>query len=182
MSPLPTSSSPESPQSAQPTAAQPHELPARPQPEPIRFYKTSWVDHSAGYLLRRFGLGLAAALLATVGAFGLWLGYGGLRISESAGWLRALVVAAFVLCSAMAYVRTWGGYARPADGSLDESAFRSIKVIGFVGVLLAYAVRSAVEAPGERLRRMDYDAAVERFERLTSKRSGNPARRTQRKR
>ncbi|WP_059010828.1 hypothetical protein [Streptomyces specialis] len=151
-----------------------------PRPDPIRFYGTSWVEHTGGYAARRAGLAVATALLTAAGALVLWLGYLGLRNSETAGWLRALVVLAFVICTVMAFMRTWAGYARPADDTVDESAFRSIKVVGFVGVLLAYLLRTLVEAPGEKLRRMDYDAALDRHRRLTSKRSRNPARRKRR--
>ncbi|MGK5532605.1 hypothetical protein [Streptomyces sp. URMC 129] len=148
-----------------------------PRPDPIRFYGTSWVGHTGGYAARRAALAAATVLLTAAGALVLWLGYLGLVNSGTAGWLRGLVVLAFVVCTVMAFMRTWGGYVRPADGTVDESAFRSIKVVGFVGVLLAYALRTLVEAPGEKLRRMDYDDALARHRRLTAKRSGNPARR-----
>lgn len=148
----------------------------RPQPDPIRFYGTSWVDHSRGYGARRFALGLGASLLAALGVLGLKLGYNGLTLSQSASWLRILVIVAFAGCTAMAFTRAMSGWTRPRAAGEDEAAFRSIKIIGFVGILLAYALRSAVEAPGERMRRMDHEAAVEAYERLTSKRSRNPSR------
>ncbi|WP_326598454.1 hypothetical protein [Streptomyces sp. NBC_01803] len=151
-----------------------------PRPDPIRFYGTSWVEHTDGYAVRRAGLAVGTLLLTAAGALVLWLGYLGLRDSGTAGWLRALVVLAFVVCAVMAFMRTWAAYARPADNAVDESAFRSIKVVGFVGVLLAYALRTLVEAPGEKLRRMDYDEALTRHLRLTAKRSRNPARRKRR--
>ncbi|MGW8848454.1 hypothetical protein ACWGNE_11785 [Streptomyces xiamenensis] len=149
----------------------------RPQPDPIRFYGTSWVDHTRGYGARRFALGLGASLLAALGILGLKLGYNGLTLSQSASWLRVLVIVAFAGCTAMAFTRAMRGWTRPQPSAgADEAAFRSIKIIGFVGILLAYALRSAVEAPGERMRRMDHEAAVEQYERLTSKRSRNPSR------
>jgi hypothetical protein len=146
-----------------------------PRPEAIRYYGTSWVDHSGGYALRRVGLGIAALLLAAAGGLLEFLVFAGV----GAAWLQGLAVLALALCSAMAFVRTWGGYARPAgdDARVDESAFRSIKVVGFVGVLVAYALRTATEAPGERLRRTGYEAALERHHRTIAKRSRNPARR-----
>ncbi|MEO3753334.1 hypothetical protein [Streptomyces sp. B6B3] len=149
-----------------------------PRPASIRFYGTSWVERSGGYLPRRVGLGLVALLLAAGAAGLLTFVYAGLSGSGTAGWLRALVVLALAMCTAMAFLRTWGGYTRPRGGAeVDESAFRSIKVVGCVGVFLAYALRTAVEAPGERLRRQEYDAAVERHRRLVAKRSRNPSRR-----
>ncbi|RKN42914.1 hypothetical protein [Streptomyces hoynatensis] len=154
-----------------------------PRPEPLRFYGTSWVDHSRHYGLRRAALTAGAALLTLAGVLVLWLGYVGLVGTGSGGWLGTLVVLAFVLCTALAFTRAWSGYVRaqPADGP-DESQFRTIKVVGFVGLLLAYTLRSLAEAPGERLRRADYEAAVERHKRRTVRRSGNPARRRERRR
>jgi hypothetical protein len=146
-----------------------------PQPEPIRFYGTSWVDHSRLYVLRRFALGLGAFLLATLGVVLLRWGYEGLYIAESAGWLKMLVVLAFAICSSVAFTRTWAGYKRPAPG--DEHAFRSMKAIGFIGLLLAYGLRSGIEAPGEGLRRAEYEAALDQHRKAVSRRSGNPARR-----
>lgn len=154
----------------------------QPRPEPIRFYGTTWLDHSGGYGLRRFGLGLGAMLLAALSVLLLRLGYAGLQLSDTAGWLRMLVVVAFGLCSAMAFSRTLSSYTQPSGRSLgDDASFRSIKVIGFIGVLLAYALRSAVEAPGEKLLRRDHEAAVRQYEQLHAKRSGHPARRRKRK-
>ncbi|ARQ69387.1 hypothetical protein [Streptomyces marincola] len=153
-----------------------------PRPEPIRFYGVSWVDRSGGYMARRVVLTVAALLLAVLGATVLWLGYAGLDDSGTAGWLRAMVVIAFAICTAMAGLRTWIRYTRPApENAVDESAFRSIKVVGFVGVFFAYGLRSAIEAPGERLRRADYDAALDRYRRRTERRSGHPARKGRKK-
>ncbi|WP_103500661.1 MULTISPECIES: hypothetical protein [Streptomyces] len=149
-----------------------------PKPEPIRFYGTSWVDHSRMYTLRRFGLGLAAVSLAALGILVLRLAYSGLYIADSAAWLTMLLVVAFAICSSVAFTRTWSSYKRPVPG--DEHAFRSIKAIGFIGILLAYGIRSGMEAPGEGLRRAHYDEATDLYRRRTSKRSGNPARRRKR--
>ncbi|MDB1086685.1 hypothetical protein PJ985_03770 [Streptomyces sp. ACA25] len=153
----------------------------RPQPEPIRFYGTSWVDHSRMYTLRRFALGLGAVLLTVCGVVVLRVAYAGLQVSDAAAWLNIMAVVAFAICSSMAFTRTWSSYVRPMRGRADELSFRSIKVIGFLGVLLAYAMRSAYEAPGEKLLRRDYETAVEQHDRLHSKRTGNPARRKKRR-
>ena len=75
----------------------------------------------------------------------LTLVFGGVGTS---GWLQVLAVIALVLCAVMAFTRTWNGYTQPAESGADESAFRSIKVVGFVGVFLAYALRTVVEALG----------------------------------
>jgi hypothetical protein len=146
-----------------------------PRPEPIRFYGTSWVDHSRLYGLRRFGLGLGAILLATLGVVALRLSYEGLYIADSASWLTMMLVVAFAICSSVAFTRTWSSFKRPVPG--DEHVFRSIKAIGFLGLLLAYGLRSAMEAPGEGLRRGQYEAALDQHRKGIGRRSGNPARR-----
>jgi hypothetical protein len=51
----------------------------------------------------------------------------------------------------------------------------SLRIIGFIGVLLAYALRTCTEAPGEKLRRAEYEEARARHERLRTARTGNPA-------
>lgn len=164
----------------------PAQSPSEPRPEPIRFYGTRWVDRSGGYRLRRVALFVGALLLTAAGALVLTLGYGGLAGAETPGWLGALVALAFAICTALAFVRQWLRYTRPApeargdEARADESAFRSLNVVGFVGVLAAYTLRSAVEAPGERLARASHEEALERHRRLVAKRSRNPARRERR--
>ncbi|GAA1927882.1 membrane protein [Streptomyces sodiiphilus] len=148
-----------------------------PRPEPIRFYGTSWVDHSRMYHLRRFLLGLGAVLLAALGALVLRSVHDGLLLSGTAGWLRILVVLAIALSSAMAFTRMWLMWNRSHDRRTEDPGFRSILLVGFIGVLLAYGLRSALEAPGEKLLRRDYETALESHRRLNSKRSRNPARR-----
>ena len=156
-----------------------------PEPEPIRFYGTRWVDHSAGYLPRRVGL-TAAALLGTVlGWVLIVLAYQGLEMSTVGPVLNMLVVGAFLVCVVLAFVKTWSGFVRPRGAPRDEGAERSkhsIRGLGVVGVLLAYGIRSLVEAPGEKLRRAEYDAAVRQYERRRTSRTGNPAIRAQAKR
>ncbi|MEV1007707.1 hypothetical protein [Streptomyces sp. NPDC049881] len=152
-----------------------------PAPDPIRFYGTTWVDHSGGYALRRVLLTLAATVLTLLGLLLLWLCVLALTGTDTASWLRSLVILALVLCTAITFTRAWTGYVRPRPANAtDESAFRSIKIVGFVGLLLAYALRSTVEAPGEKLLRQDHEAALERHRRRTGRRSGNPKRRKRR--
>lgn len=148
-----------------------------PRPEPIRFYGTCWVDHSSGYLLRRIGLGVGALVAAVAGAMVLRLSYQGLFIAEVSGWMKMLVIVAFAVCSALAFSRTLSSYTRgPESGSTaPDSSMRSVKAVGFIGVLFAYAVRTAVEAPGEKLLRAEYEQALARHRRLRSSRTGNPA-------
>lgn len=149
-----------------------------PEPEPIRFYGTTWVDHSDGYLPRRIGLTVATFLAVAVGGVLLVLGYQGLEIASVGTVLNVLVVGAFAACTALAFGKTWSGFVRRREGPADDGAERSmhsIRGIGFVGVLLAYGIRSLMEAPGEKLRRAEYDAAVRQYERRRTTRTGNPA-------
>ncbi|RLU85764.1 hypothetical protein CTZ27_25630 [Streptomyces griseocarneus] len=136
--------------------------PAGPQPEPIRFFGTTWVDHSGGYVLRRAAVGLGALFAAVAGAVVLRLGYEGLTIAKVGTLVNVLVIGAFALCTALAFRRTWEGFgSRPAPAA-DASAERSLQsmlLIGFIGSLLAYALRTLVEAPGEALHRREYEAA-----------------------
>lgn len=155
------------------------EDPDRPQPEPLPFYGRTWAGHSGGYALRRLGLGLGAVSLAALGALVLRLAYEGLAVSQVGGWLRVMTVVAFAVCSSLAFSRTLSRYARrPANvDEARERSMRSIMIIGFIGVLLAYALRSLVEAPGEKLRRAEHEQAVKQYERRRSTRTGNPAKR-----
>ncbi|WP_308416910.1 hypothetical protein [Streptomyces sp. AJS327] len=149
-----------------------------PTPEPIRFYGTTWVGHSGGYALRRIGLGVGSVLSAALGAVLLRLAYEGLTIAEVGGWVNVLIVVAFALCSSMAFSRTLATYTRaPEDDASPgpDGSLRSVKAIGFIGVLLAYALRTLVEAPGEKLRRAEYEQALERATRRRTSRTGNPA-------
>ncbi|MBU7598249.1 hypothetical protein JGS22_011630 [Streptomyces sp. P38-E01] len=148
-----------------------------PQPEPILFYGTRWVDRTDGYVPRRIGLGLGA-FLATLAGAGLYLlAWQGLAFSEAPGWVNSLVIGAVAICTVIAFVKSWNGYVRPTAGRDEsvESSMRSLRMIGFVGGLLAYALRSLVEAPGEKLRRTAYDAESRAYERRRVTRTGNPA-------
>ncbi|EST20824.1 hypothetical protein N566_28100 [Streptomycetaceae bacterium MP113-05] len=155
------------------------EDPNRPRPEPILFYATTWVDHSGGYALRRLALGLGALLLAAGGALVLRLAYQGLNVAQVGDWVRTMAVVAFAVCSSVAFTRTLSRY-RHRPESVDEArerSMRSIIAVGFLGLLLAYALRSLVEAPGEKLLRAEHEQALKRYRRGRTTRTGNPARR-----
>jgi hypothetical protein len=161
----------------------PDEDPNRPRPEPIRFYGTTWVDHSGGYAFRRLALGLGALLLGALGALVLRLAYQGLGVAQVGDWVRVSTVVAFAVCSSVAFTRTLSRY-RSRPEVVDEArerSLRSIVVIGFLGTLLAYALRSLIEAPGEKLLRADHEQAVKRYERGRTTRTGNPAKRRRRR-
>ncbi|MEU3355932.1 hypothetical protein [Streptomyces sp. NPDC037389] len=151
---------------------------AGPQPESIRFFGTTWVDHDGGYALRRVGVAVGSLAAAAAGAFVLRLGYEGLAIAKVGGLINAMVVVAFAVCSALAFRRTWERFVRRPEAPVDAAAERSmqsIMMIGFLGTLLAHFCRSLVEAPGEKLHRAEYDRARARHERLRTTRTGNPA-------
>ncbi|MBQ0868197.1 hypothetical protein ACH4RA_33000 [Streptomyces smyrnaeus] len=151
--------------------------PDAPAPEPLRFYGTTWVDHSGGYALRRVALGVGAALAAVAGAFVLRFAYQGVVLADIGSWASVLLVVAFAVCSALAFSRTLTHYGRrPSEREASaESSMHSIRIVGFIGVLLAYALRTCVEAPGEKLHRAEYEAALDRHERQRTARTGNPA-------
>ncbi len=139
-----------------------------PRPEPIRFFGTTWVDHDGGYALRRVGAGLGALVAAAAGALVLRFGYEGLTIAKVGNLVNILVAVAFAVCTALAFRRTWEGFSRRPDPAGDAGAERSMQsmlLIGFIGSLLAYALRTLTEAPGEKLRRKEYEEAVARYER-----------------
>jgi hypothetical protein len=156
--------------------------PAGPRPEEIRFFGTTWVDHSGHYGLRRAGLAVGALVAAAAGCLVLRFGYQGLEIADVGGFVNILVIVMFAICSAIAFRRTWEGFdRRPADPAREDS-LRSLKAIGFIGSLLAYAFRCLKEAPGEKLRRTEYETARARYEKRRGTRTGNPAARKKPKR
>lgn len=149
--------------------------PGGPRPEPIRFFGTTWVAHDSGYAARRVGVA-AGSLVAAVGAcFLLRFAYQGLEIANASPFVGVLVIVMFSVCGAIAFRKTWEGFSkRPVDAAREE-ALRSLKGIGFIGSLIAYFLRSLAEAPGEGLRRTEYETAVTRYERRRTARTRNPA-------
>ncbi|MFC5802956.1 hypothetical protein [Streptomyces formicae] len=146
-----------------------------PQAEPIRFFGTTWVDHDNGYALRRVGVAAGSLAAAVAGCLVLRFAYQGLEIARVGGFVTTLMIVMFAVCSAIAFRKTWEGFTRrPADPAREES-LRSLKAIGFIGSLLAYFFRSLSEAPGEKLLRTEYEAAVAQYEKRRNTRAGNPA-------
>lgn len=151
--------------------------PTGPQPEPIRYFGTTWVDHDGHYALRRAAVFTGSLVTAFAAALILRLAYDGLSIAQVGGFVNAIVVVMFAVCSAIAFRKTWESYTRRPSGSTSEDALRSLKAIGFIGSLIAYALRCLKEAPGEQLRRTEYEAALRQYEKRRTTRSGNPANR-----
>ncbi|MFI9723775.1 hypothetical protein ACIHFE_29640 [Streptomyces sp. NPDC052396] len=155
-----------------------------PRPEPIRFFGTTWVEHDGGYPLRRAGLAVGSLAAAVAGALVLRFAYQGLAIAKVGSLINLMVIVAVSLCTALAFRRTWEDFGRRRPAAADPGAERSMQslvLIGFVGVLLAYFLRSLREAPGEKLHREEYREALARQERRRSARTGNPAAKRKRK-
>ncbi|MFI6288725.1 hypothetical protein ACIBCM_28935 [Streptomyces sp. NPDC051018] len=146
-----------------------------PRPEPIRFFGTTWVDHDGGYGLRRAGVAAGSLAAAVAGCLALRFGYEGLVIAEIGGFLNTMVIVMFAVCSAIAFRKTWEGFGRRPTGAATPDALRSLRAIGFVGVLLAWFFRSLAEAPGEKLHREEYEKARAQYEKRRNSRTGNPA-------
>jgi hypothetical protein len=146
-----------------------------PEPEPIRFFGTTWVGHDGGYGLRRAGVAAGSLITAFAAALLLRFAYQGLAVAEVGSFVNVLVVVMFAVCSAIAFRKTWESFSRRPDGSPSEDSLRGLKAIGFIGSLIAYALRCFGEAPGEKLRRAEYEAALRQYEKRRGTRSGNPA-------
>ncbi|MGR4884809.1 hypothetical protein ACIPUC_36105 [Streptomyces sp. LARHCF249] len=151
------------------------QAPAGPEPEPIRFFGTTWVNHDGGYALRRAGVAIGSLVTAVAAALLLRLSYEGLEIGNVGPFLSISVVVLFAVCSSIAFAKTWESFSRRPAPSSDEAALKGLKAIGFIGSLIAYFLRCLVEAPGEKLRRAEYERAVAEFARRRSTRTGNPA-------
>lgn len=152
-----------------------------PQPEPIRFFGTTWLDHDGGYGWRRAGLAVGSLLATAAGAFVLRFGFQGLSDANIGYFVTLLAIVGFAVCSALAFQRTWRGFSQRRTGE-DPDAARSsqgLMAIGFLGSLLAYFFRCFSEAPGEGLHRAEYEAALERHAR---RRAGKSAPKAKRKR
>ncbi|MFE2287781.1 hypothetical protein ACFXDJ_26905 [Streptomyces sp. NPDC059443] len=150
-------------------------VPAGPEPEAIRFFGTTWVNHDGGYGLRRVAVAVGALVIAVAGAFLLRLSYEGLEIGNVGPFLSISVIVLFAIASSIAFAKTWDSFSRRQAPSSDEAALKGLKAIGFIGGLIAYFLRCFTEAPGEKLRRTEYEHAVAEFARRRSSRTGNPA-------
>ncbi|WP_335938262.1 hypothetical protein [Streptomyces sp. PTD5-9] len=160
---------------ATPGGAKPGSTAPGPRPEPLPFFGTTWVDHDGGYGLRRAGAAVGSLAATVAACFVLRFAYQGLEIADVGNAVGILVVVMFAICSAVAFRKTWEGFSRrPADPA-REASLRGLKAIGFIGSLIAYFLRTFLEAPGERLRRTEYETALAAYEKRRSARTGNPA-------
>ncbi|MGW5852598.1 hypothetical protein ACWFQ8_32525 [Streptomyces sp. NPDC055254] len=149
--------------------------PPGPEPEPIRFFGTTWVNHDGTYALRRVGVAVGSLAGAFSAAYLLRFAYEGLELGNVGPFLSISVVVLFAIASSIAFGKTWESFSRRPAPSSDEAALKGLKTIGFIGSLIAYFIRSLSEAPGEKLRRAEYERASAEFLRRRSTRTGNPA-------
>lgn len=87
-------------------------VPTGPEPEPIRFFGTTWVNHDGGYGARRVGAAAGALVLAVISAFLLRFSYEGLEIGNVGAFLSISVVVLFAIASSIAFVKTWESFSR----------------------------------------------------------------------
>lgn len=160
---------------AEPAPAAVPATPAGPEPEPIRYFGTTWLNHDGGYALRRAGVAIGSLVTAVAAALLLRLSYEGLEIGNIGPFLSISVVVLFAISSSIAFAKTWESFSRRPAPSSDEAALKGLKAIGFIGSLIAYFLRCLFEAPGEKLRRAEYERAVAEFARRRGARTGNPA-------
>ncbi|OIJ84660.1 hypothetical protein, partial [Streptomyces colonosanans] len=116
---------------------------------------------------------------AAAACFVLRFAYEGLQIANSGPFVELLVVVMFAVCTALAFRHTWDGFTKRPDPE-RQASLRGLLAIGFVGSLLAYFLRSLTEAPGEKLHREEYQQAREQYERRSTRRTGNPAKKRRR--
>ncbi|MCQ4080966.1 hypothetical protein NGB36_10240 [Streptomyces sp. RB6PN25] len=136
---------------------------SEPQPEPIRFFGTTWVHHDGGYALRRAAVGVGALAAAAAGAFVLRFAYEGFDTANVGIAVKVLFVVALAICTALAFRRTWEGFVRRPGPDSPAETSRGLMLIGFIGSLLAYSLRCLTEAPGEQLRRAEYEHALSSY-------------------
>ncbi|MFJ3225871.1 EamA/RhaT family transporter [Streptomyces sp. NPDC086783] len=148
--------------------------PAGPQPEPIRFFGTTWVEHDGGYAVRRAGVAAGSLAAAVAACFVLRFAYQGLAIADVGRLVTLLLVVMFAVCSALAFRHTLETFSKRPDPD-RQASLRGLLAIGFIGSLLAYFLRSLTEAPGERLHREEYEAARTQYERRSKRRTRNPS-------
>ncbi|GAA1152021.1 hypothetical protein F4556_004044 [Kitasatospora gansuensis] len=154
-----------------------------PEPEPIRWFGTSWLERGSGYWARRVAVPLGALVAVAAGALLLRFAVAGVQDSSAGGFVYGLLVAAIGLCSLLSGLRMWKllSEGKPAltGWMTEEKSLGAVWLIGFAGALFAYFLRSLAEAPGEAVKRAEYDRAVAAFDRRKTgqaARSGNPKR------
>ncbi|GHF47148.1 hypothetical protein GCM10018790_25860 [Kitasatospora xanthocidica] len=149
-----------------------------PEPQPIRWFGTSWLNRDGGYWPRR--VAVAVGSLAATAAVVLLLRFGveGIALSENGTFVNGLLTAAIAVCSMMSVRRTWKllteGRDQLTGWMAEDKSLGAVWLIGSAGALAAYFARSLVEAPGEAVRRASYERAVAQYEKRQAGRGGRP--------
>ncbi len=90
------------------------------------------------------------------------------------------------VCTALAGLRNWKilteGRTSLTGWMAEDKSLAGVWLIGSVGALAAYFLRSLVEAPGEGLKRAVHDQQTATWQRRRSARAERDARRTARRR
>ncbi|MFI9328180.1 hypothetical protein ACIGZJ_11630 [Kitasatospora sp. NPDC052868] len=149
-----------------------------PEPEPIRWFGTSWVGRGSDYRLRRVVVPLGALLAVVAGAVVLRFAVEGVQLSDNGGFVDTLLIGAIGICSFLAALRTWKLLSEGRDEltgwMAEDKSLGVVWIIGGVGALAAYFARSLVEAPGEAVKRAHYERALAQHGRRQAGRSGRP--------
>ena len=137
---------------------------APPQPEPIRFFGTSWVARDHGYWPRRIAVSAGALAATAAGALLMRLGVQGGFGSASGRLVNVLLVGALLVCTAAAAVRAWTVFNEGRESltgwMAEDRSAGPMLAIGFVGALAVYFLRSLAEAPGEAAKRARHQRAL----------------------
>ncbi|MBC3843676.1 hypothetical protein GXW82_36070 [Streptacidiphilus sp. 4-A2] len=136
----------------------------RAQPEPIRYFGTTWVARDGGYWLRRVAVGVGALAATAAGAVLMRIGVQGVLGADTGTLVNTLLVGAVLVCTAVAAVRSWNvftkGKASLTGWMAEDRSVGPMLAIGFVGALAVYFLRSLAEAPGEAEKRSRYELAL----------------------
>lgn len=149
-----------------------------PEPEPIRWFGTSWVGRGSDYWTRRVVVPVGALLATAAVALVLRLAVDGVRLSDNGGFVNGLLLAALAICSCLSGLRNWTllteGRDQLTGWMAEEKSLGAVWIIGGAGALFAYFLRSLTEAPGEAVKRAGYERATAAHGRRQAGRSGRP--------
>ncbi|MFI8457233.1 hypothetical protein [Kitasatospora sp. NPDC085464] len=150
-----------------------------PEPEPIRWFGTSWLNRDGGYWLRRVAVSFGALVATAAVVLLLRFGVEGIALSDNGTFVNGLLTVAIAVCSMMSVRRTWKllteGKDQLTGWMAEDKSLGAVWLIGSAGALAAYFARSLVEAPGEAVQRASYQRAVARYEKRRAGRSGRPS-------
>ncbi|WP_406199869.1 hypothetical protein OH807_18050 [Kitasatospora sp. NBC_01560] len=149
-----------------------------PEPEPIRWFGTSWVARGGDYWTRRILVPIGALIATAAGAFLVRLAVDGVRLSDNGGFVNGLLLAAIAICSCLSGLRNWKLLTEGRDEltgwMAEDKSLGVVWIVGGVGALFAYFLRSLTEAPGEAVKRAGYERAAAAYGRRRAVRSGRP--------